>query len=343
MTTERLTTELGDILKAGAIIRSGGLVAFPTETVYGLGANALDEEAVKSVYTAKGRPSDNPMIVHISDIKGLYPLIRGGKAGVSEAAAKAAARIWPGPLTMIFPKSDLVPYTTTGGLDTVAVRMPSNETARRLIAASDRPVAAPSANLSGRPSPTTAEDVLEDMDGRIDAVIMGEQCAVGIESTVLDLTGEVPTILRPGVITAEVLSDVLGCKVVYYKSLFEQPEVTADPENGTADIGFRPKSPGMKYRHYSPKAKVRLVDPSAEGIRTKVRELELAAEREGLRHAFIDYGEDARKAAHDLFADLRELDRQGYDIIFIMTLEQSGFGFSVMNRMLKSAGYDVVQ
>jgi L-threonylcarbamoyladenylate synthase len=172
---------------------------------------------------------------------------------------------------------------------------------------------------------------------------MGEQCAVGIESTVLDLTGEVPTILRPGVITAEVLSDVLGCEVVYYKSLFEQPEVTADPENGTADIGFRPKSPGMKYRHYSPKAKVRLVDPSAEGIRTKVRELELAAEREGLRHAFIDYGEDARKAAHDLFADLRELDRQGYDIIFIMTLEQSGFGFSVMNRMLKSAGYDVVQ
>ena len=343
MTTERLTTELGDILKAGAIIRNGGLVAFPTETVYGLGANALDEEAVKSVYTAKGRPSDNPMIVHISDIKGLYPLIRGGKAGVSEAAAKAAARIWPGPLTMIFPKSDLVPYTTTGGLDTVAVRMPSNETARRLIAASDRPVAAPSANLSGRPSPTTAEDVLEDMDGRIDAVIMGEQCAVGIESTVLDLTGEVPTILRPGVITAEVLSDVLGCEVVYYKSLFEQPEVTADPENGTADIGFRPKSPGMKYRHYSPKAKVRLVDPSAEGIRTKVRELELAAEREGLRHAFIDYGEDARKAAHDLFADLRELDRQGYDIIFIMTLEQSGFGFSVMNRMLKSAGYDVVQ
>ena len=343
MTTERLTTELGDILKAGAIIRSGGLVAFPTETVYGLGANALDEEAVKSVYVAKGRPSDNPMIVHISDIKGLYPLVRGGKDGVSEAAALAAARLWPGPLTMIFPKSDLVPYTTTGGLDTVAVRMPSNETARRLIAAADRPVAAPSANLSGRPSPTTAEDVLEDMDGRINAVIMGEQCAVGIESTVLDLTGDVPTILRPGVITAEVLSDVLGCEVVYYKSLFEQPEVTADPENGTADIGFKPKSPGMKYRHYSPKAKVRLVDPSAEGIRTKVRELELAAEREGLRHAFIDYGEDARRAAHDLFADLRELDRQGYDIIFIMTLEQSGFGFSVMNRMLKSAGYDVVQ
>lgn len=343
MTTERLTTELGDILKAGEIIRRGGLVAFPTETVYGLGANALDAEAVKSVYAAKGRPSDNPMIVHISDIKELYPLIKGGKEGISEYAMKAAGRIWPGPLTMIFPKSGMVPDVTTGGLDTVAVRMPSNETARRLIAAADRPIAAPSANLSGRPSPTTAEDVIEDMDGRIDAVIMGEQCDVGIESTVLDLTGEIPTILRPGVITAEILEEVLGCKVAYYKALLEQPAAAADPADGVADTDFRPRSPGMKYRHYSPKARVRLVDAAGEGVRTKVRELELEAEREGLKHAFIDYGEDARKAAHDLFADLRELDRQGYDIIFIMTLEQSGFGFSVMNRMLKSAGYDVVQ
>ncbi len=343
MHTERLTTELGDILKAGEIIRKGGLVAFPTETVYGLGANALDAEAVKSVYAAKGRPSDNPMIVHISDLKELYPLVRGGRDGVPQAAMKAAGRIWPGPLTMIFPKSDIVPDATTGGLDTVAVRMPSNETARRLIAAADRPVAAPSANLSGRPSPTTAEDVIEDMDGRIDAIIMGEQCDVGIESTVLDLTGDTPTILRPGVITAEILEEVLGCKVVYYKALFEKPAETADPENGVADTEFRPRSPGMKYRHYSPKARVRLVDAAGEGVRTKVRELELEAERDGLKHAFIDYGTDARKAAHDLFADLRKLDRQGYDIIFIMTLEQSGFGFSVMNRMLKSAGYDVVQ
>lgn len=343
MKTERLTTELGDILKAGEIIRRGGLVAFPTETVYGLGANALDAEAVKSVYAAKGRPSDNPMIVHIADMKGLYPLVRGGAGGVPETAKKAAARIWPGPLTMIFPKSDLVPDTTTGGLDTVAVRMPSNETARRLIAASDRPIAAPSANISGRPSPTTAEDVIEDMDGRIDAVIMGEQCDVGIESTVLDLTGEVPTILRPGMITAEMLTEVLGCEVVYYKALLEKPEEIADPENGIADSGFKPKSPGMKYRHYSPKARVRLVEDTGDGFRTRVRELELAAEREGLKPAVIDYFDDERMAAHNLFADLRELDREGYDIIYIRTLEESGLGFSVMNRMLKSAGYDVVK
>jgi L-threonylcarbamoyladenylate synthase len=343
MKTERLTTELGDILKAGEIIRRGGLVAFPTETVYGLGANALDAEAVKSVYAAKGRPSDNPMIVHIADMKGLYPLVRGGAGGVPETAKKAAARIWPGPLTMIFPKSDLVPDTTTGGLDTVAVRMPSNETARRLIAASDRPIAAPSANISGRPSPTTAEDVIEDMDGRIDAVIMGEQCDVGIESTVLDLTGEVPTILRPGMITAEMLTEVLGCEVVYYKALLEKPAEIADPENGIADSGFKPKSPGMKYRHYSPKARVRLVEDTGDGFRTRVRELELAAEREGLKPAVIDYFDDERMAAHNLFADLRELDREGYDIIYIRTLEESGLGFSVMNRMLKSAGYDVVK
>ena len=343
MTTEKLTTELGDIIKAGAIIRRGGLVAFPTETVYGLGANALDAEAVKSVYAAKGRPSDNPMIVHIADMKGLYPLVRGGAEGVSEEARKAAARIWPGPLTMIFPKSDMVPDATTGGLDTVAVRMPSNETARRLIAAADRPIAAPSANISGRPSPTTAEDVIEDMDGRIDAVIMGEQCDVGIESTVLDLTGEIPTILRPGVITAETLSEVLGCEVVYYKALLEKPAEIADPEDGVADTEFRPKSPGMKYRHYSPKARVRLVEDTGDGIWTKIRELELESERQGLKPAVIDYDDDERLAAHNLFADLRELDRQGYDIIFIRTLEESGLGFSVMNRMLKSAGYDIVK
>ena len=342
MTTEKLTTELGDIIKAGAIIRRGGLVAFPTETVYGLGANALDAEAVKSVYAAKGRPSDNPMIVHISDLKGLYPLIRGGAEGIPETARKAASRIWPGPLTMIFRKSDIVPDATTGGLDTVAVRMPSNETARRLIAASDRPIAAPSANISGRPSPTTAEDVIEDMDGRIDAVIMGEQCDVGIESTVLDLTGEIPTILRPGVITAETLSEVLGCEVVYYKALLEKPAEIADPEDGVADTEFRPKSPGMKYRHYSPKARVRLVEDTGDGIWTKIRELELESERQGLKPAVIDYDDDERLAAHNLFADLRELDRQGYDIIYIRTLEESGLGFSVMNRMLKSAGYDIV-
>ena len=343
MITERLTTELEDILRAGEIIRRGGLVAFPTETVYGLGADALNAEAVRSVYAAKGRPSDNPMIVHISEISELEPLVKGGLGGLSADAKQVMDAFWPGPLTIVLPKSDSVPDATTGGLDTVAVRMPSNRTAYMLIAAALRPVAAPSANISGRPSPTTAEDVLEDMDGRIDAVIMGEQCDVGIESTVLDLTGDVPTILRPGIVTKEQLAEVLGRDVVYYKALLEKPAVTADPEDGVADTEFRPKSPGMKYRHYSPKAKVRLIEGSAEEFRAKSRELGLEAMRNGLRPAVLDYEDDELAAAHDLFADLREFDRQGYDIIFIRTLEQSGLGFSVMNRMLKSAGYDIVK
>ena len=343
MTTERLTTELEDILRAGEIIRRGGLVAFPTETVYGLGADALNAEAVRSVYAAKGRPSDNPMIVHISEISELEPLVKDGLGGLSADAKRVMDAFWPGPLTIVLPKSDAVPDATTGGLDTVAVRMPSNRTAYMLIAAALRPVAAPSANISGRPSPTTAEDVLEDMDGRIDAVIMGEQCDVGIESTVLDLTGDVPTILRPGIVTKEQLAEALNKDVVYYKALLEKPAVTADPEEGVADTEFRPKSPGMKYRHYSPKAKVRLIEGSAEEFRAKSRELGLEAMRSGLRPAVLDYEDDELAAAHDLFADLREFDRQGYDIIFIRTLEQSGLGFSVMNRMLKSAGYDIVK
>ncbi|MBQ6456245.1 MAG: threonylcarbamoyl-AMP synthase [Mogibacterium sp.] len=343
MTTERLTTELDDILRAGDIIRRGGLVAFPTETVYGLGANALDAEAVSSVYAAKGRPSDNPMIVHIAEKSELDDLIRGGLESLTEDARRTMDAFWPGPLTIIFPKSDAVPDATTGGLDTVAVRMPSNRAAYMLIAASLRPIAAPSANVSGRPSPTTAEDVLEDMDGRIDAIIMGEQCDVGIESTVLDLTGEVPTILRPGIITKEELTEALGREVVYYKSLLEKPAETADPEDGVADTEFKPKSPGMKYRHYSPKAKVRLIEGSREEFVAKAKELGVEAIRNGLKPAVLDYREDEHAAAHDLFADLREFDRQGYDLILIRTLEESGLGFSVMNRMLKSAGYDIVK
>ena len=207
MQTKKLSTNIEDLERAGAIIRDGGLVAFPTETVYGLGADALNEEAVRSVYAAKGRPSDNPMIVHIADARELEPLVRGGRAAISEDTLKVIGTFWPGPLTLVLPKSDIIPDATTGGLDTVAIRMPSNETAYRLILAAGRPIAAPSANLSGKPSPTNAEDVLEDMDGRIDAVVMGEACDVGIESTVLDMTGDVPVVLRPGIITREWLSN----------------------------------------------------------------------------------------------------------------------------------------
>ena len=341
MDTLRLSTDESGIERAGQIIRGGGLVAFPTETVYGLGADALNAEAVSSVYKAKGRPSDNPMIVHIAYVAALGELIKGGMESLSGDAHRLIGELWPGPLTFIFHKSDKVPDVTTGGLDTVAVRMPSNGTARSFIRESGRPVAAPSANLSGKPSPTTAEDVLEDMDGRIDAVIMGEMCDVGIESTVLDMTGDAPVILRPGILSKEYLSDVLGKEVIYDPSLLEVPEDIADPDQGAVDTLFRPRSPGMKYKHYAPDADVILIEGSEERFRMRARELGLEAMKEGKRAAIIDYGDDPNRAAHKFFADLRELDRQGYDLILIRSLEQKGKGFSVMNRMLKSAGYDV--
>ena len=344
MRTIRLATSEKDIEHAADIIRSGGLVAFPTETVYGLGANALDAGAVRSIYEAKGRPSDNPMIVHIAKFEDLDGLVAGGSIRISPYAKIAAKKLWPGPLTMVFEKNPAVPHVTTGGLVTVAIRMPMNEVARSLIAQAGVPVAAPSANLSGRPSPTTAEDVLEDMDGRIDAVIMGEQCDVGIESTVVDMTGDVPVILRPGIITKEWMEAALECEVQYDKSLLERPELLADPALGASDYSdFKPRSPGMKYTHYSPKAKVRIITGDTETFGAKVVELGIEARNEGLKPAILEYGNDAKKAAHKLFADLRELDRQGYDIIFIRALDEKGAGFSVMNRMLKSAGYDIVK
>ena len=341
METKRLSTNEGDIRKAGEIIRSGGLVAFPTETVYGLGADALNSEAVASVYKAKGRPSDNPMIVHIADTDGLDPLIAGGVKAMSDDARRLADELWPGPVTLVFRKSAVVPDVTTGGLDTVAVRMPLSMTARSLIKAADRPIAAPSANISGRPSPTTADDVLEDMDGRIDAVIMGEQCDVGIESTVLDLTEDVPVVLRPGIISREYLEDLLGKEVLYDRSLLERPSAVADPEDGPADTGLRPRSPGMKYKHYSPKADVILIEGSEDHFRERAKELGLEAMKQGKRSSVIDYGDEPDRAAHKFFADLRELDRQGYDLILVRTLDQSSKGFGVMNRMLKSAGYTI--
>lgn len=342
MKTLRLSTSEIDIARAGDIIRSGGLVAFPTETVYGLGANALDEEAVRSVYEAKGRPSDNPMIVHIADIADLDGLVEGGAFRMPPYAKILAKQMWPGPLTMVLRKNPSVPGVTTGGLDTVAIRMPMNETARKLIAEAGVPVAAPSANTSGRPSPTTAYDVLEDMDGRIDAVVMGDQCDVGIESTVIDMTGDEPIILRPGIVTKEWIEKVLRTEVSYDNSLLINIEDESEDMSGTY-TDFKPRSPGMKYKHYAPKAKVRLIAGDNETFAEKVMELGIEAMREGLKPAILEYGNDANKAAHKLFADLRELDRQGYDIIFIRAIDTKGAGFGVMNRMLKSAGYDIVK
>ena len=233
-----------ELAEAAAVLRSGGLVAFPTETVYGLGGNALDEDAARKIYAAKGRPSDNPLIAHISCAADLAPLVKE----IPVAGRKLMEAFWPGPLTMIFPKSGRVPYGTTGGLDTVAVRMPDDPVAGRLIALAGVPVAAPSANTSGRPSPTTADHVWQDMNGRIDMIIDGGPVGIGVESTIVDVSSPVPSVLRPGAITMEMLREVLG-------------EVTIDPAIlGPMKEDIRPKAPGMKYRHYAPEAELILVE-----------------------------------------------------------------------------------
>jgi L-threonylcarbamoyladenylate synthase len=340
MHTVKLQDNLDEIKIAAEIIKGGGIVAFPTETVYGLGANALNEEAVKAVYLAKGRPSDNPMIVHIGNMGMLDQLVQY----VNEDSAKLMKACWPGPITFILPKSDLVPSVTCGGLDTVAIRMPANKIALALINASGVPIAAPSANISGRPSPTNYQDVVEDMDGRIDAIIQSEDCKVGIESTVVNLCSGTPVILRPGFYTKEKLTELLGKPVEYDRTLYENGIGALDPAKGASDIdGFKPMSPGMKYKHYAPKAQVRLIRGNDESARQRIMTLGLEAKRNGEKVAVLDYDGDAEKAAKKFFADLRELDRQNYDLILVRTLDEEGFGFSIMNRMLKSAGYDIVE
>lgn len=343
MKTKLLSTNKSDIAKAAAIIREGGLVAFPTETVYGLGADALSEKAVADIYAAKGRPSDNPMIVHISrasDMGRLTPVL-------SADIVKLIENFWPGPLTIVVKKKPEVPDRTTGGLGTVAVRMPDSKVALELISMADTPIAAPSANISGRPSPTRARDVIADMDGRIDAVIEGEDCRVGIESTVVDMTGNVPTILRPGIITAENIEAVLDREVKYDESLLKDGKMFAlDPEDGEGEIdGFRPKSPGMKYRHYAPKAQMTIIEGQRDKVKSEIERVKALNERLGLKVGVILFEEKAfLEAAHDFFARLRDLDEEDVDLILAGALSDTdGVGFAVMNRMLKSAGYNIVK
>lgn len=343
MKTKLLSTNKSDIAKAAAIIREGGLVAFPTETVYGLGADALSEKAVADIYAAKGRPSDNPMIVHISrasDMGRLTPVL-------SADIVKLIENFWPGPLTIVVKKKPEVPDRTTGGLGTVAVRMPDSKVALELISMADTPIAAPSANISGRPSPTRARDVIADMDGRIDAVIEGEDCRVGIESTVVDMTGNVPTILRPGIITAENIEAVLDREVKYDESLLKDGKMFAlDPEDGEGEIdGFRPKSPGMKYRHYAPKAQMTIIEGQRDKVKSEIERVKALNERLGLKVGVILFEEKAFiEAAHDFFARLRDLDEEDVDLILAGALSDTdGVGFAVMNRMLKSAGYNIVK
>ena len=329
MKTKILESTTENIKIAAEVIKDGGLVAFPTETVYGLGANALNQTAVANVYAAKGRPSDNPMIVHIADEKGFTELTDL----MTEDIKKMMSNFWPGPLTMVVPAKDIVPKRTTGGLDTVAIRMPVEKIARDLIKYSGFPIAAPSANLSGKPSPTTFEHVKDDMDGRIDCILIGPDCEVGIESTVVDMTGDVPMILRPGIITKEDIEEALGKEILLDPSLFGKP-----------GADFKPKSPGMKYKHYAPKAEMIVFKGEPEKVKVEMLKRKEALEREGKRVEVIFFNlENPKEAAHDFFRELREADKRGADIILSQALTEAGIGFSVMNRMLKSCAYNILE
>ena len=318
---------------AAEIIRGGGLVAFPTETVYGLGADAMNETAVRKVYAAKGRPSDNPMIVHIaraSDIEALTPVL-------SADIIKLIDSFWPGPLTLVLPKRSRVPDVTTGGLSTVAVRLPDDPVAQMLISLADTPVAAPSANLSGRPSPTKAEHVVSDLAGRADAILAGSDSRIGIESTVLDMTGEVPVILRPGILTSDMISAALDREVEYDPSLH--------PRHVGLSEDFAPRSPGMKYRHYAPKAEMLVIEGHPDKVRSEMVRLQLLNEKMGHKVGTLLFEEQAFIEAAQVFYDrLRKLDEKGVDLIRAGARStKDGGGFAVMNRMMKSAGYNVVR
>ena len=326
--------------RAAALLRAGGLVAIPTETVYGLGADALNPDAVLKIFEAKGRPQDNPLIIHIADPADVDRYCRD----IPESARKLAAAFWPGPLTMVLPCRDLVPKRTTAGLDTVAVRCPEVAVTREIIRLAGVPVAAPSANLSGKPSTTTAQHVLHDYgtDGKIDAIVDGGPCRVGVESTIVDLHGDVPRLLRPGGITPEQLRAVLGELIV---------DRAVVGQIGADEIV---RAPGMKYKHYAPKGDVRIVSGSAEAAAAYVRAhaapgtAVLCYEEElplygGLTAVSYGSGSDPESLAHGLFAALREMDEAGYAVIYARCPEDGGVGYAVQNRLKKAAGFQIVE
>lgn len=362
------TNEVEDelwIKAAGEILASGGLVGIPTETVYGLAANALDEAAAAKIYAAKGRPSDNPLIVHIAELSQMKELA----SEIPETALKLAGAFWPGPLTMILPKKDCVPYGTTGGLETVAIRMPSHPAARKLLQESKLMLAAPSANTSGRPSPTRAEHVYEDLNGKIDMILDDGPVGIGIESTVVDLSGKIPMILRPGYITREMMEQVVG-------------EVLVDPAilEENKDKNFRPKAPGMKYKHYAPKGELLLVSGESDKVVKKIKELAAEKISEGFRVGIIATDEtrelyepwlrkeisgyaaggicsvdsgnkapvvvmsigtrkDEATISHNLYDILRRMDGEEVSYIYSESFGEGRRGQAIMNRLLKAAGH----
>ena len=328
--------------EAGEIIKAGGLVAFPTETGYGLGGDALNPASAKKIYEAKGRPSDNPLIVHIAAMEALPAIVEE----VPETAKRLASLFWPGPLTMILKKAKRVPKETTGGLDTVAVRMPVHDVALDFIQAAGGYVAAPSANRSGRPSPTTAAYVAEDMEGRIEMILDGGQATLGLESTIVDLTVEPPMLLRPGFVTEEMLSVALG-------------EVAVDETLLRGDSGQAPKAPGMKYRHYAPKGELVIVRGAEAAVTAYINERLLEGRAENKKTGVIATDEtvayyeadvrfgvgekgSAKAVAERLYRVLRECDDEGVELILSECFDGEGVGAAVMNRLMKAAGYHII-
>ena len=336
--------DMDTINQAGEIIRQGGLVAFPTETVYGLGADALNEEAAAKIYAAKGRPSDNPLIAHIADLEMLKPLVEE----IPPVAEKLMDAFWPGPMTLIFNKSNLVPKGTTGGLDTVAVRYPNHPIAQALIKAAGVSIAAPSANLSGKPSPTLGEHVIDDMDGRIDGGMVG----MGLESTIIDVTVNPPMILRPGFITYEMVKEIV-------------PDATEDRTIFTKPTKeFKPKAPGMKYRHYAPSADYTIYKGDEVKVAEKIIELANEKADEGKitgiitadQHLHMYQGrlnksikvvslgdlEKPETVANHLFKALRDFDKVDTEFIFGEAFSEKNVGQAIMNRLTKAAGYNII-
>lgn len=332
---------------AARILRRGGLVAFPTETVYGLGANAFSEKAVGAIFRAKGRPQDNPLIVHVGYRRQVEELV----TEIPPAAERLMRRFWPGPLTLVLPSNGRVAAAVTAGLDTVAVRMPRHPVALALLRVARLPVAAPSANLSGKPSPTLGRHVLQDLRGRVDLILEAGSTEVGVESTVLDLTVRPPMVLRPGGVTVEELAETIG-------------EVRLDPTVREAPGGdFIPRSPGMKYRHYAPRAPLYIVKGGPEAVRQHLATLAGEAVAEGRRVAILTSDEaaefyrdrvkpyllerlgprsDPARAAARLYASLKSCDRHGVDVIFAEAWPEEGLGLALMNRLRKAAGYQVI-
>ena len=329
--------------EAGNLIAKGELVAFPTETVYGLRGDALHPDAARKIYAAKGRPSDNPLIVHVAEVSDLERVAKV----VPEQAKRLAEAFWPGPLTMVVWKKEDVPYATTGGLDTVAVRMPNHPVALELIRKSGKLIAAPSANTSGRPSPTEASHVVEDLEGKIAMVLDGGPVGIGIESTIIDLTEEIPMVLRPGYITPEMLSEVLG------------EEVIIDPGIIAADDTTKPKAPGMKYKHYAPKADMIIVDGSKENVLEQIALLICEAKAQNKKVAVIATEEtkhlyqadvvlsigtrdEEDTIARHMYKILRDCDKLDVDVIYSESFKTPRIGQAIMNRLLKAAAHQVI-